>query len=54
MKSIQNALRMISEVSKHVKKRFEHALGDVECLAASYLPGNQVDGLPGIAVLLEE
>ena len=30
----------------------QDALGDVECLTASYLPGNQVDGLPGIAMVV--
>ena len=47
----QNASRMIPEAFWHVGRGFRDALGDVECLTASYLPGNQVDGLPGIAVL---
>ena len=50
-KCIQNATRMIPEAFLDVKRCVEHALGDVECLTASYLPGNQVDGLPGIAVI---
>ena len=50
MKGFQNASKMIREASWHVERCFEDALGNVECLTASYLPGNQVDGLPGIAV----
>ena len=42
---------MIHEAFRHVKRCFQNILGDVECLTASYLPGNQVDGLPGIAVI---
>ena len=41
---------MLPEAFRHVKRCFADALGDVECLTASYLPGNQVDGLPGIVV----
>ena len=47
LKCIQNALRMIPEAFRHVKRCFQDALGDVECLTASSSPGNQVDGLPG-------
>ena len=53
-KCIQNASRMIAEPFWHVQRCFQEAVGDVERLTASYLPGNQVDGLPGIAVLGRE
>ena len=52
LKCIQNASRLILKASRHVKICFGYVLGDVGCLTASYLPGNQVDGLPGIAVVL--
>ena len=51
LKSIQNASRMLPEAFRDVRRCLQNAQGDVECLTASYLPGNQVDGLPGIAVL---
>ena len=49
---ILDASRMIPKAFRDVKRCLEDALGDVECLAASYLPGNQVDGLRGIAVVV--
>ena len=51
LKSIGNDPRMVPQAFRHVKRCFVDALGNVECLTASYLPGNQVDGLPGIAML---
>ena len=53
LKTTPKASRIIPEAFRHVKRCFEEALGDVECLTASYLPGNQVDGLPGIAVAID-